>query len=200
MTLTRKSSRALWGAHRGHVGLAAAVLLGRAAGCSSSSSSAGGGGGKPAGSSGTANVAYAGSLQFLNEKLFGPAFHQAKGYGYQGRGAGSDALSKEIASGEISPNVFQSVGADPIVALEPKFTSWYIRYGAPSIVVAYNPSGKYGSQLAAIAAGKKPLADLFTLMLKPGFKLGRTDPNVDPQGRSFILMLELAQSLYHLHA
>src|SRR5262249_40366611 len=142
----------------------------------------------------------AGSLQFLNEKLFGPAFHKAKSYGYQGRGAGSDALSQEIASGEISPNVFQSVGADPIVALEPKFTSWYIRYAATSIVVAYNPSGKYGSQLAAIAAGKKPLAGLFTLMLKPGFKLGRTDPNIDPQGRSFIFMLELAQSLYHLPA
>ena len=67
-----------------------------------------------------------------------------------------------------------------------------------SIVVAYNPNSKYASQFKAIADGSKPLTDLFTLMAKPGFKLGRTDPAIDPQGRDFIFMLELAQSHYHL--
>ncbi len=42
--------------------------------------------------------------------------------------------------------------------------------------------------------------DLFTLLQTPGFKLGRTDPNIDPQGRDFIYMLELAQMHYHLPA
>jgi molybdate/tungstate transport system substrate-binding protein len=195
MTLIIDSSRARSGARRWHVGMAAVACLGlAAAGCSSNSSS---GGGTP---SGTANVAFAGSLQYLDQTLFGPAFTKAKGYAYEGRGAGSDALSAEIASGEIAPNVFESVGGDPIEALEPKFTSWYIRYAATSMVVAYNPASKYASQFAAIAAGQKPLADLFKLMLQPGFKLGRTDPNTDPQGRSLIFMLELAQSLYKLPA
>ncbi len=67
-----------------------------------------------------------------------------------------------------------------------------------SIVVAYNPQSKYASQFKAIADGSKPLTDLFKLMEKPGFKLGRTDPAIDPQGRDFIFMLELAQSHYHL--
>ena len=35
-------------------------------------------------------------------------------------------------------------------------------------------------------------------MEKKGFLLGRTDPNTDPQGRSFIYMIELAQSYCHL--
>jgi molybdate/tungstate transport system substrate-binding protein len=35
-------------------------------------------------------------------------------------------------------------------------------------------------------------------MQQPGFQLGRTDPNTDPQGRAFIYMLELAQMKYHL--
>ena len=35
-------------------------------------------------------------------------------------------------------------------------------------------------------------------METPGLKLGRTDPNTDPQGRDFVYMLELAQSFYHL--
>src|SRR6202035_783852 len=150
--------------------------------------------------SGTANVAYASSLLNLNEKVAGPAFAKADGFKYSGRGGESGALEMEIAAHEITPNVFEAVGGDNIVPLEPKFTKWYIQYAGNAIVVAYNPASKYGSQFADIASGKKPIKDLFALMEKPGFKLGRTDPNLDPQGRGFIYMLELAQMYYHLPA
>jgi len=171
-----------------------------AAGCgssapSSSSSSSSGGASKV---TGTANVAYAASLEFLNEKVNAPAFTKADGYKFSGRAGASGDLESNIAAGEISPNVFESVGADNITPLEPKFTQWYVQYASTSMVVAYNPKSKYASQFKAIASGKKPLKDLFTLMETPGFKLGRTDPNIDPQGRDFIYMLELAQSFYHL--
>ena len=96
--------------------------------------------------------------------------------------------------------MFESVGGDNITPLEPKFTNAYVQYAGTSMVVAYNPKSKYASQFAALASGKEPLSNLFTLMEQPGFKLGRTDPNVDPQGRDFIFMLELAQSYYHLPA
>ena len=66
------------------------------------------------------------------------------------------------------------------------------------MVLAYNPNSKYASQFKAIADGSKPVSDLFTLLQTPGLKLGRTDPNIDPQGRDFIYMLELAQMYYHL--
>jgi molybdate/tungstate transport system substrate-binding protein len=150
--------------------------------------------------SGTASIAYASSLQYLDDNVAGPAFQSATGYKYSGRGASSGTLSAEIASSEITPNVFESVGGDNITPLEPKFTKWYIQYAGTSMVVAYNPNSKYASQLKAIAVGKEPLKDLFTLMEKPGFRLGRTDPNTDPQGRDFIYMLELAQAYYHLPA
>jgi molybdate/tungstate transport system substrate-binding protein len=173
-----------------------------AAGCGSSSStkSSGSVGTKTSTHSGTASVAYASSLQFLNEKEAGPAFHQAAGFTYSGQGASSGELESNIAAGEIHPNVFESVGSDNITPLEPKFTKWYVQYAGTQMVVAYNPKGKYASQFKAIASGKKPLKDLFTLMEQPGFKLGRTDPNIDPQGRDFIFMLELAQKYYHLPA
>jgi molybdate/tungstate transport system substrate-binding protein len=153
-----------------------------------------------AAASGTANVAYASSLQYLDEKVVAPAFTKADGYSFSGRGGASGDLEADIASGEISPNVFESVGGDNITPLEPKFTNWYVQYAGTSIVVAYNPKSKYASQFAAIASGKQPVSSLFTLMEQPGFKLGRTDPNIDPQGRDFIFMLELAQSYYHLPA
>ncbi len=174
-----------------------------AAGCSSSSSSSASSSATASASSsstatGTASVAYASSLEYLNEKVVAPAFKTATGYGYSGFGASSGDLESDIAAGEIHPNVFQSVGGDNITPLQPKFTSWYIQYAGTSMVVAYNPNGKYASQFKAIADGSKPLSDLFTLLQTPGLKLGRTDPNVDPQGRDFIYMLELAQAYYHL--
>ena len=170
-----------------------------AAGCSSSGGSGGsGGGGGSAKPSGTANVAYAASLSYLNEKVFGPAFEKAKGYTYRGTAGPSDGLSAEIAAKTIFPNVFITVGGKSIESLGPKFTKWYVQYATTSIVVAYNPNSKYAPQFEAIAKGKKPISDLFTLMQQPGFQLGRTDPNTDPQGRAFIYMLELAQMKYHL--
>jgi molybdate/tungstate transport system substrate-binding protein len=185
--------------------LSLTLLALAAAGCGSSSSSGGSSSPSSSGSgsaavSGTANVAYAASLAFLNEKIVGPAFAKATGLKYAGRAGPSDGLESEIASGQITPDVFEAVGGDNITPLFPKFTSWYVQYATTSIVLAYNPKSKYASQFAAIAAGKKPITALFPILEKPGFKLGRTDPNLDPQGRAFIYMLELAQMVYHLPA
>jgi len=188
------------------VALLAIACTALAAGCSSSSSSSSSSASSsPATSAsasakptGTASVAYASSLQYLNEKVVSPAFTAATGYTFSGRGASSGDLEADIASGEITPNVFQSVGGDNITPLIPKFTKWYIQYAGTSMVVAYNPNGKYASQFKAIADGSKPVSDLFTLLQTPGLKLGRTDPNIDPQGRDFIYMLQLAQMYYHL--
>jgi molybdate/tungstate transport system substrate-binding protein len=185
----------------------ACAALAAIAGCSSAGSSSSGSSSAaspPAAASGgarvsgTANVAYASSLEYLNEKIVRPAFTAATGAGYSGTGATAGALQQEIASGEISPNVFESVGGDNITPLEPKFTRWYIQYAGTSMVVAYNPKSKYASQFRAIADGSKPVRDLFTLLQEPGLKLGRTNPATDPQARDFIMMLELAQSYYHL--
>ncbi len=167
-----------------------------AAGCGSSSPSTASSAGSKV--SGTVNVAYASSLQYLNEKVAGPAFTKATGYKFSGFANSSGTLESDIASGEIHPNVFESVGGDNITPLFPKFTKWYVQYAGTSMVVAYNPNGKYASKFKAIADGSEPLKDLFTLLQTPGLKLGRTDPNADPQGRDFIFMLELAQSYYHL--
>jgi len=176
--------------------LALACIALAAAGCGSST--------PPASSStpkvsGTANVAYASSLQYLNTEVAGPAFTKATGYKYVGTSGAAGTLSSEIAANELpATNVFESVGADNITPLEPKFTHWYVQYAGNKMVVAYNPNSKYAPEFKAIADGTKPLQDLFTLLETPGLKLGRTDPNIDPQGRYFIEMLELAQMYYHL--
>jgi molybdate/tungstate transport system substrate-binding protein len=182
------------GAQAGAI-IAIACLGLAAAGCGSSS----GNSGTTSKVTGTANVAYASSLQTLNTDTVGPAFTKATGYKYVGTGGAAGTLSSEIAANELpDANVFQSVGSDNITPLEPKFTHWYVQYAGNQMVVAYNPNSKYASQFEAIANGTKPMKDLFTLLETPGLKLGRTDPNIDPQGRYFVEMLELAQMYYHL--
>jgi molybdate/tungstate transport system substrate-binding protein len=189
-------------------GLAAAAVA--VAGCSSSSSPSGGSSASasssasssaaaPAKPTGNVNVAYASSLQFLNEKIVSPAFTQAEGYKFVGHGGASTELANDITSGELTPDVFESVGGDNIKLIEPKFTNWYVQYAGTSIVLAYNPKSKYAADFKAVANGSKNVCSLFSSTLQaPGFKLGRTDPNIDPQGRDFIMMVELAQSYCHL--
>lgn len=151
-------------------------------------------------SSQTADVAYAGSLQLLNHLAIGPNFTKSTGYPYRGRGGGSFGLAKEIASASIHPNVFESIGSAPIKSLEPKFTNWYVQIASSPIVIAYNPSSPYAAKLKSIATGKSRLSQLFTLMAKPGFNLGRTNPNTDPQGQAFYMMVHMAQNNLNLPA
>jgi molybdate/tungstate transport system substrate-binding protein len=176
----------------------ALACIGLATACGGSSPSDGSGSSAPAKPTGTVNVAYASSLQYLNEKVVSPAFTKAEGYRFVGTGGASGTLESEIAAGEIHPDIFESVGGDNITPLFPKFTTWYVQFAGTSVVLAYNSNSQYASQFKAIADGSEPLQNLFTLLETPGIRLGRTDPASDPQGRNFVYMLELAQSYYHL--
>ncbi len=154
--------------------------------------------GSSAAAGGTAFVAYAGSLQLANDQYVGPAFTKATGIKYQGQGNGALAQAQLIASNEVTPNVFMSIGTAPIQVIDPKFTTWSVGFASSPIVIAYSPQSPYASQLHAIAKGREPLTKLFSLMEQPNFHLGRTDPNIDPQGQAFIFMLRLAEQELHL--
>lgn len=140
-----------------------------------------------------ANVACAGSLQLLMDQYLGPAFARSTGDQYQGEAAGSLGLAQEILAGELHPNVFVPVGQAAMALLQPKFTNWAVRFAASPLVLAYYPGGSHAAELKKIAQGKLPIVDLFTLMATPGFRLGRTDPAVDPQGQAFEMMVRLAE-------
>lgn len=142
---------------------------------------------------GTASVAFADSLELLYSSSLQPGFESESGDEATGRGAGSTTLAQEILSGEITPGVFISVGKKAIESLWTAKSKFLITLATDPLVVAYDPSSRYASQFAAIAKGEKPISDLFSLLETPGLRIGRTDPNADPQGVYFILMMELAQ-------
>lgn len=140
----------------------------------------------------TASFVYAGSLVGLVQSVLTPQFERATGDSLTGKGDGSLVLTKEIADGELSPGGFLSVGRSPIEALWPKRSRFVVQLATDPLVVAYNAKSRYAPTLDRISAGRLPLADLFRLFERPGFRLGRTDPSEDPQGQFFMMMVELA--------
>jgi molybdate/tungstate transport system substrate-binding protein len=144
------------------------------------------------------NVVYAGSLATINDQILAPAFTKATGIAYEGEGNATLALAQEIVSGEVTADLFESVGTSGLTAVGTKLMPWAVSVASQPLVVMYNPKSRFASAFRAIADGRKPLRDLFPLLATPGLKLGRTDPETDPQGQAFVLMVHLAQKLYHL--
>jgi molybdate/tungstate transport system substrate-binding protein len=144
-------------------------------------------------------VAYAGSLAYLMDQVVGPHFHKATHLVYQGRGGGSFAIAQEIRSQTIAANAFLSIGTAPFSVIANR-VPWTVTFATAPLVLAYNPKSRFAPALEAIATGRKPFRDLFAVLSKPGFHLGRTNPATDPQGRAFYLMVVLAQKIYGLPA
>ena len=144
------------------------------------------------------SVAYAGSLVNLMEKKVGPAFTQATGYPYAGEGKGSSALANEIKGKLLFPDVF--ISASPAVnatltgVANGNYVSWYAPFIRSSLVIGYNPGGKFAADFQAVAGGSKTW---YQVLEEPGIRIGRTDPALDPKGVRTIIMTELAETYYN---
>jgi len=176
---------------RGRAGIGVlGVLCLLAAGCGSA----------PAGAPPQAvNVPYAASLTYVMDRQVGPAFQRATHISYLGRAGESLALVHLIAADAIPADAFLSVGARPIRDLGSK-APWAIGFASAPLVLAYNPNSPFADELRAIQDGRAPIQRLFQVMAAPGFRLGRTNPDTDPQGQAFYMMVELAARLYGLPA
>ncbi len=112
----------------------------------------------------TANVGYAGSLTGIVQTTLQPAFENATGDAFVGKGEGSTALAQAILDKELSPGAFVAVGKKAIKLLWPSRSHFLITLGTDPLVVAYSPKSPYAAQLNQIRSGAKPLKDLFKLM------------------------------------
>jgi molybdate/tungstate transport system substrate-binding protein len=171
---------------RAGAALAAAVLVVVAVltGCGSSGSGSGAGG--PSGRSGgqgssgaTVTVLYAGSLVNLMEHDVKPGFEAASGGTFRGEGKGSDALVNEIKGKVTRADVFVSASTASNDKLRGRdngdWESWYATFATAPLVLGYNPKSRFAAQLKS-----KPWQQVID---EPGFRLGRTDPQLDPKGR-----------------
>lgn len=147
--------------------------------------------------SGTVSVLYAGSLVNLMEKDMGPAFSKATGIEYEGEGKGSTALANMIKDKLRQPDVFVSASAkvnDILMGDEGHHQeSWYAVIFRNEMVIAYNDKSKFAGEFAKVKDGKEPF---YQPLMAKGFRLGRTDPKLDPKGFRTLMMFDLAEKLY----
>ena len=145
---------------------------------------------------GQVNVLYAGSLLSVMETKIGPAFINL-GYDYRGEGHGSIQNANMIIDGQRFPDVFISVGANPINMLinnKPSLAKWYLGFASDEMVIAYNPKSPFASDFQKAKRGFVPW---YHVLAKPGIKFLRTDPFLDPKGCYTVIAAKLAGILYH---
>lgn len=148
--------------------LAAAALL-LAAGCGRAASGAG---------QRTARVLYAGSLAALMEHRIGPGFQAATGDRFSGVAGGSTALAQEITAKLRPADVFISAapGVNALLSgpAHGRREQWYATFATAPLLVAYNRHSRFAAALRT-----RPW---YAVAAEPGFRLGGTDPRLDPKG------------------
>jgi len=132
------------------------------------------------------------------DKGLAPAMERATGYGIQGEGHGSVAAARMIRDRLRTPDVF--ISADPAVNVSilmgpnnRDLVEWYVTFAAADLVIGYNPKSRFKDDFEHARAGRVPWYDVLS---KPGVRLGRTDPNLDPKGYRALFLFELAERHY----
>lgn len=129
--------------------------------------------------SGPVKVAYAASLANLMEHDVSPAFDKAVGADFQGDAAGSTQLVSEIKGKVKQADVFISASTEANTGLmgaaNGGWETWYATFATAPLVIAYNPHSKFAADLKS-----KPWNQVIT---ESGFKMGSTDPKLDPKGK-----------------
>jgi molybdate/tungstate transport system substrate-binding protein len=146
---------------------------------------------------GEVNVLYAASLLSVLETKIGPAFSNL-GYDYKGEGHGSIQDANMIIDGQRFPDVFISVGSNPINMLinnkPTPLAKWYLGFASDEMVIAYNPKSSFAADFEKAKTG---VMRWFQVLAKPGIKFLRTDPLLDPKGCNTVIATRLADILYH---
>lgn len=137
----------------------------------------------------TVQVYYAGSLVELMQQAIGPAFTRATGYRFAGYAGDSQALANEIRGREVRADVFISAAPAVDAALGSAWVPWYATFATAPLVLGYNPHSRFAAALRS--------QPWYRVLATPGFRLGRTDPQLDPKGALTVQFVQAAAAYYH---
>lgn len=107
-----------------------------------------------------------------------------------------------IIDGQRRPDIFVNAGTIPIMRLinsnsnsmngKPQpLAQWLAKFA--EMVIAYSHSGRFYDDLEKARQGEIPW---YQVILKQGFKFGRTDPELDPKGYYMIITAKLSNIFY----
>jgi molybdate/tungstate transport system substrate-binding protein len=109
------------------------------------------------------------------------------------------ALAAAIKAGHLRGDVFLSADAEVNQLLlgpdNGKWISWFVVFACNAVVLAYSPKSQFRSDFERAQSGAIPW---YQVLLQPGIKLSRNDPNLDPMGYYTVLVCALAEAHYRL--
>ncbi|MFQ5891201.1 MAG: extracellular solute-binding protein [Candidatus Methanofastidiosia archaeon] len=129
-------------------------------------------------------VLYAGSLTQTTDAL-GREFEREMETSYRGEGFGSIICARLIKEKLREPDVFLSADFSVI---DSEISDWFLTFASGEMVIAYNPKSKFSEEFS-----RKPW---FEVLQNEGFRLGRTDPDLDPKGYRVLFVVKLAEIFY----
>ncbi len=145
---------------------------------------------------GSVNVLYASSLQNIFERSIGPRFRRATGYTFVGYSGASGVLANEEKAGVIRGDVYVSAASAVNGTLEGPangdFVNWFVVFANSPLVIGYNPHSAFAAALRT-----RPW---YEVIARPGFRVGRTDPAVDPKGKLTVSAVNAAEARYNSRA
>lgn len=144
-------------------------------------------------SGGAVEVLYAGSLTATMEQELGPAFQEETGREFRGEGRGSVAAAHELRAGVRRPDVYVTADTSTLPLLGDRDPGWAIAFARGELAIGYDADGRAAAALDSAAVGRPPWYEVVT---RPGFRLGRTDPDLDPKGYRTLWMFHLAERYY----
>jgi molybdate/tungstate transport system substrate-binding protein len=153
-------------------------------------------------------VMYAASLIKTFEESLGPSFEKKTGYIYAGEARGSVQIANMIIDGQRKPDVFVSAGTIPIMKLmnnvadnqqqqklhKSPLAQWFVKFASAEMVIAYSSTSHFHLDLDKAKKGQIPW---YQVLSQPGFRFGRTDPELDPKGYYIIMTAKLANIYYN---
>lgn len=144
------------------------------------------------------SLLYAGSLVQVQERGIKPAFEGKSGIVVEGEGYGALSCVRLIRENLRSPDLF--ITADPQVIKNElmgkendNLIRGYVVFASNRMVIAYSEKSRFYAELEKARRGE---IAWYEVLSKRGFRLGRTDPNLNPKGYRMIFVAELAEKYY----
>jgi len=145
-----------------------------------------------AGENDAVDVTYAASLTVAMANV-ASRFREQTGREVRGDPRGSVAGAHLIREGVWRPDVYITADPATLPLLGDHDPGWAIAFARGELVLGYGDASRH---LAALDSAKAGLLRWPDVVLRPGFRLGRTDPDLDPKGYRAIFAFRLAEELY----
>jgi len=117
------------------------------------------------------------------------SFAASNGVRYELESAGSLETARKVTELEKVPDLIALADEDvfPKVLL-PRHATWYVRFAANRIVLAYTDRSRYAAEIDS--------TNWWQVLQRPDLEIGRSNPDLDPSGYRTLMVWQLAERLY----